>query len=158
MIVKYSMNHWLIKSEPDCYSIDDLKKDKKTPWNGVRNYQARNYMRDQMKVGDLALFYHSSTKLTGVYGIAKVVSKSHPDASALNPKDEHFDSKSTKEKPIWECVDFAFVKKLARAVSLEEIKRDHKLAGIMLARKGSRLSIQSVSSAHFNRIIDLGNT
>lgn len=157
MIVKYSMNHWLIKSEPDCYSIDDLKKDKRTPWNGVRNYQARNYMRDHMKAGDLALFYHSSTKLTGVYGIAKVVSKPHPDVSALNPKDEHFDPKSTKEKPIWECVDFAFVKKLARAVSLEEIKRDHKLGGIMVAQRGSRLSIQPVSSAHFERIVDLGN-
>ena len=152
------MNYWLIKSEGECYSIDDLKKDKKTSWNGVRNYQARNFMRDHMKMGDLALFHHSSSKPTGVYGVAKVTSKAHPDASALDPKDEHYDPKSTKENPIWECVDFTFVKKLARPVSLEEIKRDYTLEGIMVAKKGSRLSIQPVSKAHFERILDLGNT
>lgn len=151
------MNYWLIKSEGDCYSIYDLKKDKKTAWNGVRNYQARNFMRDSMKIGDLALFYHSNSKPIGVYGVAKVASKVHTDMSALDSKDEHYDSKSTKEKPIWECVDFAFVKKLTRIVSLEEIKMDYKLEGIMVAKKGSRLSIQPVSKNHFERIIDLGN-
>jgi predicted RNA-binding protein with PUA-like domain len=149
------MNYWLIKSEPDCYSIDDLKKDKKTSWNGVRNYQARNFMRDQMKVGDMALFHHSSTKIPGVCGVAKVVSAPHPDASAFDTKDEHYDAKSKKENPTWICVDFAFVEKLPRLVSLEEIKRDHKLTGIMVAQTGSRLSIQPVSKAHFERILDL---
>lgn len=151
------MNYWLIKSEPDCYSIDDLKKDKKTPWNGVRNYQARNFMRDSMKIGDMALFYHSSTKTPGVYGVAKVTSVAHADESALNTKDEHYDPKSTKEKPIWECVDFAFVKKFPRAISLEEIKQDYKLEGIMVTQKGSRLSIQPVSRSHFERIVELSN-
>lgn len=149
------MNYWLIKSEGNCYSIDNLKKDKKTSWNGVRNYQARNFMRDSMKVGDLALFYHSSSKPTGVYGIAKVVSVPHPDLSAFDVKDEHYDPKSTKEKPTWICVDFAFVEKFPRLVSLEEIKKDHKLAGIMVAQTGSRLSIQPVSRIHFERILAL---
>lgn len=151
------MNYWLIKSEPDCYSIDDLKKDKKTPWNGVRNYQARNFMRDSMKVGDVALFYHSSTKIPGVSGIAKVVSTPHGDASAFDIQDEHYDPKSKKEKPTWICVDFAFVKKLPRLVSLEEIKKDHKLLGIMVAQTGSRLSIQPVSKLHFDRILELSS-
>lgn len=149
------MNYWLIKSEGDCYSIDNLKKDKKTTWNGVRNYQARNFMRDSMKVGDLVLFYHSNSKPIGVYGVAKVASAPHPDGTALDKNDEHYDPKSTKEKPIWECVDFAFVEKLQRPISLEEIKHDHKLGGIMVAQRGSRLSIQPVSKAHFERIIDL---
>jgi len=146
------MNYWLIKSEGDCYSIDNLKKDKKTSWGGVRNYQARNFMRDSMKVGDLALFHHSNSKPTGVYGIAKVVSNPHTDLTALNEKDEYFDSKSTKEKPIWECVDFAFVEKFTQPVTLEDIKHDHCLEGIMLTKKGSRLSIQPVSRAHFERV------
>lgn len=146
------MNYWLIKSEGDCYSIDNLKKDRKTSWGGVRNYQARNFMRDQMKVGDLALFYHSNTKPIGVYGIAKVVSAVHPDKTAFDPKDEHYDPRSTKEKPIWECVDFAFVEKFVHPVTLEEIKHDHALEGILVAKKGSRLSVQPVSKTHFERI------
>lgn len=152
------MNYWLIKSEPDCYSIDDLKKDRVIPWNGVRNYQARNFMRDNMKIGDLALFYHSSTKIPGVYGIVKVVSAPHADLSAFDKKHEHYDPKSKKENPTWICVDFGFLKKISRPVTLEEIKRDYKLEGIMVAQKGSRLSIQPVSKNHFNRIIDLSNT
>lgn len=152
------MNYWLIKSEPDCYSIDDLKKDRVTPWNGVRNYQARNFMRDSMKIGDMALFYHSSTKIPGVYGVTKVASDPHPDASAFNTKDEHYDPKSKKENPTWICIDFSFLKKLTRPVTLQAIKKDHKLKGMMVAQKGSRLSIQPVSKSHFERIIDLGNT
>lgn len=152
------MQYWLMKSEGDCYSIDDLKRDKRTPWGGVRNYQARNFMRDDMRVGDLVLFYHSNGDTqnpSGVYGIAKVSSKAHADQTALDPKDEHYDPKSTKENPIWECVDVSFVKKLARSVSLGEIKIDPKLSGILVAQKGQRLSIQPVSKAHFERIIAL---
>ena len=148
-----------MKSEGDCYSIDDLKRDKRTPWEGVRNYQARNFMRDDMRVGDLVLFYHSNgdkKNPSGVYGIAKVASKAHGDLTALDPKDDHYDPKSTKEKPIWECVDVAFVKKLPHPVSLDNIKFDPKLTGILVAKPGTRLSIMPVSTFHFERIVALG--
>lgn len=148
------MNYWLIKSEGDCYSIDDFKKDKRTAWTGIRNYQARNFMRDRMKVGDLVLFYHSSDEPTGVYGVARVASAPHADATALDPKDDHYDPKSTKEKPIWECVDMEFVEKFDKPVSLNEIKRDPKLEGMPVRERGSRLSIQPVSKAHFSHIVD----
>lgn len=153
------MRYWLMKSEPGDVSIDDLANFPRqtVAWYGVRNYQARNFMRDDMKIGDMAIFHHSSTKIPGVCGVARVVSTSHPDLSAFDLKDEHYDAKSKKEKPTWICVDFAFVKKLPRLVSLEEIKHDHKLKGIMVAQTGSRLSIQPVSKNHFERILDLGN-
>ncbi len=152
------MNYWLIKSEADCYSIDDLKQEKRTAWSGVRNYQARNFMRDDMCVGDLALFYHSNgikEHPSGVYGLAKVVSKAHPDLTALDPQDEHYDPKATKENSIWECVDFAFVKKLKRPVSLGEIKIDPHLQGILVAQTGQRLSVMPVAPAHAERILTL---
>ncbi len=150
------MNFWLMKSEGDCYSIDHLKKDRTSPWSGVRNFQARNFMRDDMKIGDMILFYHSNAKPSGVYGIAKVASRSHADLSALDEKDEHYDPRSTTEKPIWECVDVMFVKKLVRPISLEEIKNDLELAGMLVAKKGSRLSIQPVLQKHFERVLALG--
>src|SRR4051812_19228185 len=103
------MNYWLIKSEPDCYSIEDFKKDKKTAWTGIRNYQARNFMRDGMKIGDGVLFYHSGANPPAVVGVAKVGSKPHPDTTALNVKDDHYDPKSTKDNPIWYCVDMSYV-------------------------------------------------
>ena len=146
-------NYWLLKSEGDCYSIDDLKKDKKTSWSGIRNYQARNFMRDQMHVDDLCLFYHSSSEPTGVYGIAKVVSGPKSDATALDKKDDHFDPKSTKENPIWMCVDIAFVKKLERPVALYELKADANLRGMPVLERGNRLSVQPVSEKHFNYIV-----
>jgi predicted RNA-binding protein with PUA-like domain len=149
-------NYWLIKSEADCYSIDDLKRDKKTSWDGVRNYQARNFMSRDMKVGDLALFYHSSSDPTGVYGVAKVASASHPDTTQFDKKNDHYDSKATKDKPIWFSVDFGFVSKFRHSVSLTEIKLDPKLGGIMVAQQGSRLSIMPVSEKHFERIVELG--
>lgn len=145
------MNYWLIKSEPDCFSIDDLKKKGVEPWSGVRNFQARNYMRDGMKVGDLALFYHSSTNPTGVYGIAKVASKPHPDVTAKDPKDEHYEPKAE-----WVCVDMKFVKKLPKPVTLDEIKKDPKLRGILVAKTGQRLSIMPVEEKHFKRIVEMG--
>ncbi|HEY1037083.1 MAG TPA: EVE domain-containing protein [Candidatus Paceibacterota bacterium] len=165
-----SKSYWLIKSEGDCYSIDDLKKDKITPWSGVRNFQARNYMRDHMKVGDLAFFYHSSStdknQPNGIYGLAKVSSKPYADLTAFDPKDEHFDPKCAKQKkeaeangqayvPMWMLVDFSFVKKYAAPLPLAVIKNDPKLEGIMLAQKGSRLSIQPVSETHFEYITSL---
>ena len=147
------MNYWLIKSEGDCYSIDDLKRDKTTPWSGVRNYQARNYMRDGMKIGDLALFYHSNSHPSGIYGVAKVVSLPHPDDTQFDPKDDHFDPKSAFQNPTWVCVDFAFVTKLAKPIALSELKSDPALDGMMIRQKGDRLSIQPVSKKHFNHIV-----
>jgi predicted RNA-binding protein with PUA-like domain len=156
------MQYWVLKSEGDCYSIDDLKRDQKTPWTGIRNYQARNFMRDHMERGDLCLFYHSNgtfAEPTGVYGIAKVASSAHPDLTAQNCTDEHYDPKSSAENPIWECVDIAYVAHLNQPVLLADIKLDPKLAGIMVAARGSRLSIQPVSQKHFEYIIsEMGNT
>ncbi|MCF7865246.1 MAG: EVE domain-containing protein [Candidatus Pacebacteria bacterium] len=162
------MNYWLIKSEGDCYSIDDLKKDMKSPWSGVRNFQARNFMRDRIKVGDLALFYHSSSTNkdlpNGVYGIAEVASSPYTDESAFDKKDEHYDPSSDKRRveslknkipfePTWVLVDFAFKKKFDTPFTLSEIKIDPKLDGMLVRQKGSRLSIQPVSEKHFNYIV-----
>lgn len=142
-------NFWLIKSEPTTYSIDHLKADASTPWTGIRNYQARNYMRDSMKVGDLCLFYHSSAKKAediGVAGIAKVVSKPYPDPSAKDKKSDYFEPNS---KIVWELVDIKFVKKFPRLVPLSEIKADSKLANMLVIKKGMRLSIQPVDEKDF---------
>ncbi len=149
--------YWLIKSEGDCYSIDDLKKDQTTAWSGIRNYQARNYMMNGMDVGDLLLFYHSGGVLPGVAGIAKVVSEPHPDMTAFDKKDMHYEPKATKEKPIWHCIDVAFVKKLKNFVGLPLIKNNPKLKGMMVAQIGSRLSVQPVSEVHFNEVIRMGS-
>lgn len=149
------MNYWLLKSEGTCYSIDDLKRDTKTAWTGIRNFQARNFIRDDMKKGDLAFFYHSSgdkNSPTGIYGVAKIVSTPYPDPTQFDKKDEHHDPKSKKENPTWFCVDVAFVKKYKEPITLSQIKFDPKLEGIMVAQKGSRLSVQPVSEKHFNYI------
>ncbi len=154
------MKYWLIKSEGDCYSIDDLKKDKKVAWEGVRNYQARNFMMRDMSLGDMALFYHSNgTKInpTGVYGIAKISSKVHVDQTQFDKKDEHYDAKSKTDTPTWHCVDFSFVQKFKNPVTLFEIKIDPKLEGMVVRSVGSRLSIQPVSEKHFKYIEKLGN-
>jgi predicted RNA-binding protein with PUA-like domain len=149
------MQYWLLKSEGDCYSIDDLKHDKTTAWTGIRNYQARNFMRDHMKKGDLALFYHSSSKPNGVYGIAKIVSTSHADETQFDKKDSHYDATSKKDDPRWACIDVAFVKKFVEPVSLEEIKHDPHLEGMMVRQQGSRLSVQPVSEKHFKYITEV---
>ena len=152
------MNYWLIKSEGSCYSIDDLKKDRKTAWEGIRNFQARNFMRDSMQVGDLVLFYHSNGTAnapTGVYGIAKVASTPHPDWSQFDARDKHYAPTAKKENPTWVCVDIAFVQKFKNPVTLPQIKFDPNLVGILVAKKGSRLSIQPVSERHFKHIAKL---
>lgn len=148
------MRYWLIKSEASCYSIDDLKKDKKAAWTGIRNYQARNFMRD-MQVGDLCLFYHSNGNTeqpTGIYGVAKVTSAIHPDETQFDKRDEHYDPKATKAKPIWECVDVAFVQKFTTPVTLGDLKRTKELDGMEVLKTGSRLSVQPVSEKHFSYI------
>lgn len=149
-------NYWLVKSEADCYSIDDLAREKKAAWVGVRNYQARNFLRD-MRKGDLVLYYHSSSDPLAVVGVAKVATDPHPDETQFEKKNEYYDPKATREKPIWVCPDLAFEKKFAWPVLLGEIKIDPKLAGIGIAQKGSRLSVMPVSEKHFNRIVKLGN-
>lgn len=148
------MKYWLMKTEPEMYSIDDLKKDKKGSWDGVRNYQARNFMME-MKKGDLVLFYHSNTKIIGVAGIAKVIKESYPDHTAYDKKDEHFDPKSKKEKPTWYMVDVGFVKKFKEVVTLEEIKKNKKLKDMRIVQKGSRLSVTPVSEKEFEVIVEM---
>ena len=156
-MIKYiHMQYWLIKTEAECYSIDDMKRDKRIPWSGIRNYQARNFMRDEMQVGDLALFYHSNgtdKAPSGIYGIARVATKPHDDATQFDAKDDHYDPKATREKPIWQCVDMAFVEKFKEPITLGEIKRDSKLDGMAVRQTGSRLSVQPVSEKHFKHIL-----
>jgi predicted RNA-binding protein with PUA-like domain len=148
-------NFWLMKTEPDVYSIDDLARDGKTMWDGVRNYQARNFMRDKMQTGDLVFFYHSNAEPSGIAGIAKVAGKSYPDPTAFDKKDVHFDPKSKKENPTWYLVDLAFVKKFKNFLSLEELKKNKSLEGMLLLQKGSRLSVQPVFEKHWNVITEM---
>lgn len=149
------MNYWLIKSEPESYSIDDLKRDKKTPWSGVRSFQARNFMRDQMKIGDLALFYHSSVNPPGIVGLAKVASAPYPDPTQFEPKSPYFNPRATKDRPVWYVVDFLFVKKFKQEITLPELKASKSFSDMLVTQKGSRLSIQPVSEKHFEKILGL---
>jgi predicted RNA-binding protein with PUA-like domain len=148
---------WLMKSEPEVFSFADLLKAPKrtTGWEGVRNYQARNYMRDGMRVGDLVLFYHSNAEPSGVAGIAEVARAAYPDPAQFDRKSEYFDPKATREAPIWMQVDLRAVEAFPRVVTLEMLKADPALAGMEVTRKGSRLSVQLVSRPHFDRVVAL---
>ncbi len=143
-----------MKSEGDCYPIDLLKKDKVTPWSGVRNYQARNYMKE-MSLGDMVLFYHSNTKPIGVYGLAQVIKEAHADITALDRRDDHYDERSTVEKPIWECVDVKYVSTFSKPVTMDEMRRHSELSAMKLFQKGSRLSIIPVTEKEYNFIVSL---
>jgi len=149
--------YWLMKSEPDVFSIEDLQQKGQTSWDGVRNYQARNFMRDQMRVGDLVLFYHSNAKPSGVAGLARVCRTAYPDHTALDPNSEYHDPKATREDPIWMMVDVEFVSKFRRLVSLEELKQEAELAEMWVLRPGQRLSVQPVDPRHFERVVEMGN-
>lgn len=152
------MNYWLMKSEPDAFSIDDLRAmpNKTEHWDGIRNYQARNMMRDDMKKGDLVFFYHSNAKIIGIVGIAKVVKEAYPDFTAFEPGTRYFDPKSDPDKPRWFMVDIKFVRKLKRIITLAELKNYSSVLDDMpLLRKGNRLSIMPVSESHWNFILDL---
>ena len=149
------MKYWLMKSEPDVFSIDDLKKKKKSGWDGVRNYQARNYMRDEMSLGDLVLFYHSSCEIPGVAGLAKVSKTSHPDPSQFDPKSEYYDPKATQEAPRWFMVEVEFVERFDTVVTLATLKANKGLEKMPLVQKGSRLSINPVTDKEFKIIKDL---
>jgi len=150
------MRHWLVKSEPDCYSIDDLARDGTTEWDGVRNFQARNFMRDEMRVGDLVLFHHSGADPAGIAGSAKVVRAGHPDHTAWTQGHPHHDPKASMENPIWSMVDLAFVERFAAVVPLAALRADPALSGMTLLRPGQRLSVMPIEKAHFDRVIALG--
>jgi predicted RNA-binding protein with PUA-like domain len=150
--------YWLIKSEPTAYSIDDLKRDKSTLWEGVRNYQARNFMMKEMKVGDEALFYHSSAEPPAAVGIAEVSGPAEPDPTQFDANDSHYDPKSTPANPNWYCVRVKFKQKFARQVSLTELRAQKDLQNMVLLRKGSRLSIQPVTEKEFRVVSKLGST
>ncbi len=147
--------YWLLKTEPTTFSFDDLWKAPKrtTSWDGVRNFQARNMLRDQMKKGDLVFIYHSSTDPTGIVGIAEVVRSGYPDATAFDPKDSHFDPKSKKEAPSWFVVDVKALEKFPEIVTLERMRGMKGLEGMVLLKKGSRLSVQPVSPSEWKAIV-----
>lgn len=153
------MNYWLMKSEPDAFSFEDLKaRSKQTePWDGVRNYQARNFMRDEMKVGDLILFYHSNTNPPGVVGIAEVASKPYPDPTAFDKNSKYHDPKSDPENPRWILVDVKFHADLKQQVTLEQMKEMSALQEMRVLQRGNRLSITPVSKQEFTAIRKAGN-
>ncbi|WP_425480603.1 EVE domain-containing protein [Arenimonas daejeonensis] len=149
------MKHWLMKSEPDEFSIDALKKVGREPWSGVRNYQARNFMKS-MQVGDAILFYHSSCEAPGVVGIAEVVSEVYPDPTQFMPKSDYYDPASKREEPRWWLVDVGFKRKLKRVVTLEQLKAEAEALGeFALLNRGNRLSVLPVSAAQYQHILSL---
>lgn len=147
--------HWLMKCEPSAYTIDDLERDGKTGWEGVRNFQARNFMRD-MKRGDPVLFYASNAEPPGVTGLAKIEREAYPDPFAFKRGHRYFDEKSRKEDPTWVSVDIAFVRKFPEIVSLETLKSTPGLEAMMVTKKGSRLSIQPVTPEEYEIVVKLG--
>ncbi|HEY0199697.1 MAG TPA: EVE domain-containing protein [Rhodanobacter sp.] len=149
------MKYWLMKSEPDAFSIDDLKRKRVEAWDGVRNYQARNFMRDGMRPGDKVFFYHSNCAEPGIAGLAEVASDSYPDPSQFDPKSHYFDPKSSRENPRWMLVDVKFVKKLKRVITLDELKGHDALEDMQLLRKGNRLSVMPVGAAEWRYILAL---
>jgi len=151
------MGYWLFKSEPDTFSIDDLKSRgaKGEPWDGVRNYQARNMLRDEVKKGDLVFFYHSNTDVPGIVGIAEVIKPAFPDPSQFNPESDYFDPKATPENPRWFCPQVKFHSKFKGTISLDQLKQIPALADMALVRKGNRLSIMPVSADQWQFIMGL---
>ncbi len=148
--------YWLMKTEPEVYSLENLKKDKTTWWSGVRNYQARNYMMKDMSVGDEVLFYHSNSDPSGVAGLAVITDAAAPDLTQFDKKSEYFDPKATKEKPIWFCAQVGKPKAFKKYVSLQDLKAETKLKSMMVLQRGSRLSIQPVSQEHFEIVKKMG--
>ncbi len=150
------MNYWLMKSEPDAFSIDDLQKVRKEPWSGVRNYQARNFMWKDMKLGDGVLFYHSNAKIPGIAGLAKVASAAYPDPTQFDPESDYWDPKATVEKPRWFLVDVTFERKFSAVLSLETLKANADILGdFVLLNRGTRLSVLPVTKAQWQTILKL---
>lgn len=149
------MQYWLMKSEPDVFGIDDLQKVGIEPWDGVRNYQARNMMRDQMQVGDQVFFYHSNCDVPGIVGVAEIATQGYPDDTAVNPEAKYFDPKSDPNKPRWYRVDVKFGRKLKRTISLRELREQTALENMPLVRKGCRLSVMPVTADKWQAILAL---
>ena len=147
------MKYWLMKSEPSAYSIDDLKEAGTDHWDGIRNYQARNHMRDAMSVGDRVLFYHSSTEVPGVVGTATVAREAYPDHTAFDPESKYFDPKSDPEAPRWVMVDLRFESRFAETVSLTEMREMPALTEMLVLKKGQRLSIQPATRVEFEAVV-----
>jgi len=150
------MKYWLMKCEPSAYTIEDLQRDGSTSWEGVRNYQARNFMRDEMKRGDEVLFYASNADPSGVTGVAEISREAYPDKFATQKGHEYFDPKATKEDSIWVMVDIAFVETFAHIVPLDTLKATKGLENMVVTKKGSRLSIQPVTKAEFDIVVKMG--
>jgi predicted RNA-binding protein with PUA-like domain len=153
------MKYWLMKSEPDTFSIDDLEARgrRAEPWDGVRNYQARNMLRDQMRKGDLAFFYHSGCEVPGITGIMEIAGPGRPDPTAFDPGDHHFDPDSDPDNPRWYLVDVLFRRRTKRLITLEELRGHRALAGMQLLKRGNRLSVTPVSRKHWDYILKLEN-
>lgn len=151
------MNYWLMKSEPNTFSIDDLKSrpHQIEPWDGVRNYQARNFMRDEMRVGDQVFFYHSNCEIPGIVGIMEVARESYPDPTAFDPHSKYFDPKSHPQKPRWFLVDVHYVRHTRRLIPLSELKEHETLENMVVLRKGNRLSITPVTTEQWDYILGL---
>jgi len=149
------MAYWLMKSEPDAYSIDDLERDGREMWDGIRNYQARNMMRDDMRVGDEAIFYHSACKEPAAVGIMKIASKPYPDPTQFDPKSKYYDPKSNEDEPRWQLVDVEFVRKFSRALTLKELRAQPGLEEMILLRRGNRLSVMPVEKHHWDLLLGL---
>lgn len=147
-----------MKSEPNVFSIDDLinAKNQTTFWDGVRNYQARNYIRDEMKVGDKVIFYHSNSEPPSAVGVCDIVKEAYPDFTAFDPENSHYDPKSKKDSPTWFMVDIKFVKKFSHAVSINEMRENKILQNMKLLQRGNRLSVIPLSKDEFNEIIKMG--
>ena len=151
------MRYWLMKSEPTEYAIDDLARDTVEMWDGVRNYQVRNMMRDEMRVGDQALFYHSNAgSETGVVGVMSIASAAYPDPTQFDPANVHYDPKSPKDNPRWLCVDVRFIQKLPQLVTLQAIKADSIFSDLPLVQRGNRLSVMPIKKQHFAHLVALG--
>lgn len=144
-----------MKSEPEVFSIEKLQRIHRTAWDGVRNYQARNYMRDQMRVGDEILFYHSNSKPAGVAGLATVASEAYPDPTQFDAESEYYDAKATLDCPRWFLVDIAFLERFPRLVALHELKAEPRLGEMLAVKRGMRLSVQPVERAHFDRVVTM---
>ncbi len=144
-----------MKSEPDVYGIDDLKRDKQEPWDGIRNYQVRNMFRDQMQIGDLAFFYHSNCKPPAVVGIMTIASEAYPDETQFDSKSRYYDAKSNRENPRWLLVDVKYKRKLKREISLKELKAHEELKDFRLNQKGNRLSVIPVEKKEWDLILNL---
>lgn len=147
------MQYWLMKTEPDTFSIDDLERVGTEPWTGVRNFTARNFMKDQMQVGDTVLFYHSSCPVPGVYGVGKVSSKAYPDPTQFDKKGEYYDARASEEKPIWFLVDVSFVRKLAEPYTLAQMRANKELVEMVTLQPGSRLSVTPVTEDEAREIL-----